>query len=324
MTTINELPDDPKYTINVVSQKTGLLTVTMRAWERRYQVLTPKRGENGYRLYSDRDIAILNYLKSQVESGVSISTAAANLKTEIKTGNWPQAQLQTIGSSSVLRIQLDPAEVARRLFEVLTAHDEVRAAEIFETARVSLDLLTLLEKVVSPTLVMVGEAWFEGRIRVATEHFASTFIRSKLMTIFQSLPVRSNNPKILVGGAPGELHEIGPLMVSTLLREQGFRVEFLGPDIPLDDLVDYAGEEQPRMIILSATMKDSVEDLAHFQDMINGLRHPPLFGFGGSAFVYSPNLIEKTPGIYLGRSLGQSIDTVKTVINSRKPHAKAA
>lgn len=323
MTTINELPDDPKYTINVVSQKTGLLTVTMRAWERRYQVLTPKRGENGYRLYSERDIAILNWLKTQVESGVSISTAAKNLKADFQEGRWPQAQFQSIPSSPAARVPLDTSEVAQRLFDVLTAHDEASASAIFETARASLDLLTLLEKVVSPTLVMVGEAWYEGRIRVATEHFASTFIRSKLMTIFQSLPVRTNSPKILVGGAPGELHEIGPLMVSTLLREQGFRVEFLGPDIPLEDLADYADAEQPRMIILSATMKDSVEELMYFQKMLTHLRHPPLFGFGGSAFVYSPGLIEKTPGIYLGRSLGQSIEKVKSVVIPGKPLSKA-
>ena len=50
-------------------------------------------------------------------------------------------------------------------------------------------------------------------------------------------------------------------MISVLLRNAGFQVEFLGPDIPLDDLVIYADSEQPRMIILSATLKESVTRL---------------------------------------------------------------
>jgi len=318
MTLISDYPDDPKYTIHAVSKITDILTVTMRAWERRYQVITPKRGENGYRLYSERDIATLNWLKKEVDSGVSISAAAAELKNNMSKGAWPEVSASTKLATPIPKSNHTPEQLSSLLFETLLAHDQEKASALFDEAAGSFSLENLLEKVIAPTLVRVGEAWFEGRIRVATEHLASTFIRSKLLAIYQSKPIRKNSPKILVGSAPGELHEIGPIMVSLLLRDAGYQVEYLGPDIPLDDLVLYAESEQPKMIILSATMKDSVEDLKQFKLKLNTLKKPPYFGFGGSAFVYSPDLVDKTPGTYLGKTLGQSVESVRTLLKPGK------
>lgn len=287
MPSIADYPDDPKFNIHAVSQKTGILTVTLRAWERRYKVLVPKRAGNGYRLYSERDIAILIWLKNQVDSGISISTAAGDFLKKIHAGTWPEAAVSTSGTTPTIKSKFTPEQLSAQLYDSLVKHDEKRAASIFEEALGSFSLDLLCEKIIAPTLVKIGEAWYEGRIRVATEHFASTFIRAKLLAVFQSLPTRKNTPKILVGSAPGELHEIGPIMISVLLRNAGFQVEFLGPDIPLDDLVIYADSEQPRMIILSATLKESVTDLRKFQGMLNKLRRPPQFGYGGAAYLFT-------------------------------------
>jgi len=87
-----------------------------------------------------------------------------------------------------------------------------------------------------PVLVEIGDRWERGDIGVAVEHFASQLIQGKIQAIYHSLPLHSGGPKILVGCAPDELHEIGSLMFATLLRDAGYRVEYLGPDIPLDDL----------------------------------------------------------------------------------------
>ena len=90
MTAINDLPDEPKYPVKRISDLTGINPVTLRAWERRYGILKPDRDENRYRLYSDQDLAILRWLINKKNSGVSISTAAANLKDMIVQGIWPE------------------------------------------------------------------------------------------------------------------------------------------------------------------------------------------------------------------------------------------
>lgn len=63
------------YNTKAVVQQTGVPAPTLRAWERRYALLSPVRAENTYRLYSERDIALVRWLKNRVESGISISHA---------------------------------------------------------------------------------------------------------------------------------------------------------------------------------------------------------------------------------------------------------
>src|SRR5512133_2526001 len=91
MSTIVDLPNDPKFTIKTVASQTGIRPVTLRAWERRHEVLNPHRGDNRYRLYSERDVAILRWLKNRVDSGISISNAVSELRSMTNNHIWPEA-----------------------------------------------------------------------------------------------------------------------------------------------------------------------------------------------------------------------------------------
>src|ERR1700730_11592163 len=72
--------DVPLFNTKAVVQKTGIAAPTLRAWERRYAILSPERAQNDYRLYSERDIAIIRWLKEHVDAGMSISQAIALLR----------------------------------------------------------------------------------------------------------------------------------------------------------------------------------------------------------------------------------------------------
>lgn len=301
----------PRYRINTVSKKTGIIPVTLRAWERRYQVLTPNREENTYRLYSDYDIEVLRWLKAQVDAGISISRAAAELKENQMAG----INFEPLPESAPQVMKVDDNTsrmLAGELYNMLVAHNEVGAAAIFNQTAAALSLSVLLENVVIPVLVRIGEEWYLGRLLVATEHFASNFLRAKLMGIFQKIPLKRSVKHILVGGAPGEMHELGILMMAILLRNAGFNVEYLGPDIPLEDLVDYTSEVEPHMVILAATTREAAEELTRFKQKLERAKKPTLFGFGGGAYDYFPELIKATPGIYLGKTLTQSVETVNS------------
>src|SRR5512137_1274216 len=84
--------DAPIYTIKTVVHVTGITPATLRAWERRYGVLAPGRSEGGYRLYSERDIATLQWLNHQVDAGVAISRAVALLEMHHRAGEEPELQ----------------------------------------------------------------------------------------------------------------------------------------------------------------------------------------------------------------------------------------
>jgi methanogenic corrinoid protein MtbC1 len=212
----------------------------------------------------------------------------------------------------------------KRLSTSLFKHDETAASETLREAQAGYDLITILNEIIIPTLVEIGEAWYTGHIRIATEHFASALVRGKLLSLFQSYPTRKNTRKILVGCAPTEQHELGSLMVAVLLRSQGFNVEYLGPDIPVDDLVDYASEEHPLLIVLSAVTPPAALELKRMQDKLKKLRQPPLFAYGGRAFDLNRKLIEQVPGIYLGNTLELAVKKIRELMPQTSRHSVPA
>lgn len=81
--------DVPMFNTKAVVQQTGVPGPTLRAWERRYALLSPERANNAYRLYSERDIALIRWLKGRIDSGMSISQAVAlyrHLQEEYQQG----------------------------------------------------------------------------------------------------------------------------------------------------------------------------------------------------------------------------------------------
>lgn len=322
MPTIVDLSDDPRFTIKAVASQTGIRPVTLRAWERRHEVLNPHRADNRYRLYSERDIAILRWLKNRVDEGVSISNAVNELRSMTSNNVWPEA-LPTAPAQAHGVPELPPAHYAKQLYKALIKHEENRTSDLLREAHSIFDLMTVCEEVLVPTLRGIGEAWYRGEIRVTTEHFASAYLRGKLLSLLQAYPSRRSAPLILVGCAPMEQHELGALMIAVLLRSEGFRVEYLGPDIPIEDLADYASYENPSMIVLAASSDSSAREMRRFQEMLKKIRPTPVFGYGGRAFDYNPRLREEIPGIYLGETLRQALSSIKAELIARPKLVRA-
>ena len=316
MTTINDLPDEPKYSVKRISDLTGILPVTLRAWERRYGILKPARDKNQYRLYSDRDLAILRWLIIKKNSGVSISTAAENLKHMIGEDNWPEVIPFAIAQTKTISL-VPPQRYAEELFELLIKHDEVDAASLFEDVVSKFDLETLIEKIITPMLNSVGKAWFQGDVMISTEHFASAFILSRLNNLYISLPIVNKGPGILIGGAPTEEHKMGALMMAILMRNRGYRVEFLGANLHLDDLADYAKQKLPALVVLTASTSRAAMELVWAQAKLNTISPAPIFCYAGLAFDCAPGLVKKIPGIYLGRSMVKVFDQISPLLNAK-------
>ena len=320
MSIINDLSDEPRYTIKKVSDLTGILPVTLRAWERRYGVLSPERKENRYRLYSERDVAILKWLGSQIASGISISTAASNLHNLRINNEWPDV-IPTGITREKVKTSIPPERYLEELFNLLTHHNEADASKLMQEIISRFDLETVLMRIITPCLVSIGEAWYRGNLLISTEHFASTFIRSRLYSLFQSYPIAIRGATILIGGAPSEDHELGALMMAILLRSRGYRVEFLGPNLHMDDLVDYSKSEKPAAVILTASTRTSAMELFRAQSKLMTIKPHPHFCYAGFAFVYEPGLISEIPGTYLGDSMVKALESIKLLLPA-KPTGK--
>ncbi|WP_162844313.1 MerR family transcriptional regulator [Photobacterium jeanii] len=63
---------EKQYAISEVSELTGVNTVTLRAWQRRYGLLNPKRTPKGHRVYNDDDVNQIKTILTWLDKGVSI------------------------------------------------------------------------------------------------------------------------------------------------------------------------------------------------------------------------------------------------------------
>jgi len=311
--TISDISDEPQFSIKTVSKQTGILPVTIRAWERRFHLLAPRRADNRYRMYSERDVVLLKWIQASLNSGLSISKAVISLKTNLEKGVLPEIELETAPTNEVGQAQ-PPTIYAERLYKALIVHDDTEADNVLQAAHAVFDLVAVFERIIMPCLFEIGEAWRMGNLSITSEHMASSFIKGKLMSLLNAYPNRRHPPVILVGCAPFEQHEIGTLMMAILLRRSGQRVEYLGTDVPLDDLLDYARREHPAMILLSAVIEQNALELVGFNERLKSLKPPPLFAFGGSCFNHNSILQEKVHGIFLGYTLNEAVERVHNLL----------
>jgi MerR family transcriptional regulator, light-induced transcriptional regulator len=300
------------FSIKQASAETGIPAVTLRAWEARHRIVAPGRAGGNYRVYTARDISLLRWAKRRVDAGTPIRLVAAEAKHLRRLGTIPDAPRSAPEGGKPTGG--DPSAFADILYRALIAHREQVAEKCLGEALTAFDLDALCLDVMTPCLWRIGDAWERGEIRVATEHFASNFLRGYLLGAYQSLPIPRRGALILVGCAPSELHDIGALMLALLLREQGRRVEFLGQDLNLEDLQAYIREVRPALVCLSANSEPVARALAGFASTLGEMTPKPRFGFGGRAFFGNPTLQKKIPGIFLGETLRDALAQIRLLL----------
>jgi methanogenic corrinoid protein MtbC1 len=315
---LTDYPDEPIYNMKAVEQQTGIPAATLRAWERRYALMEPKRTPNGYRLYSDRDVALLSFVRTQMHEGLTISRVVAML--EAMHGGGEPIWVEDDEKAVIMRHDspLPPSDLVQPLFHALIELDDIRADEILEQAFTMYTMPTVYVEIIAPTLVEIGEAWHRGEVFVSIEHFSSSYLRGRLLAILQAHSHLSQMPRIFVGCAPTERHEMGAMIFSVILRQQGYRVVYLGQDVPTDDLIELARREHPAMVCLSASSPTTALLLRNLNEQLSTIQSPtPIFVYGGRAFDNDPDLCRAVEGHYLGSDPRIAAKAVNTML---RPH----
>jgi MerR family transcriptional regulator, light-induced transcriptional regulator len=213
------------YRIRSIVEMTGIPRNTLLAWERRYGVPTPSRTPGGHRVYSEADLDLLRRLKELLDQGHRIGEAVALLRRNAE----PERAHATAAPIDQQR---------RELLDALLAFDRTRADEAYHRAG-SHALRRVIDEVLLPLLREVGDGWHRGEVSIAQEHFASAFVREQLITMLNRLESGPpGGPAAVCAGYPGERHEIGLLAVAVKLALRGWRVTYLGADLPIEELAD--------------------------------------------------------------------------------------
>ncbi|HEY5158028.1 MAG TPA: MerR family transcriptional regulator [Anaerolineales bacterium] len=305
----------PLYNIGVVTRVTGVPIATLHAWERRYGFPDAARTAGGHRLYSDKDIARLRWVKSQLESGLTVSRAVIAVRALEAEGRLflPNESEAVSRSEST---SISSTSLGESLLQALTHHNLVRADQLMGEmlAFTSPENITL--DIIGPALNAIGEAWEQGHITIATEHLASNFLRHRLLMWMVTGPTPKPGNPIILACAPGEWHEGSLLIMGVLLRRQGWPVAYLGQNVPFQDLAIFVEEIHPRAVVMVAMVEETVRTLAEWPQWINQVGGKPVIAFGGRPFILQPELQVKVPGIYLGENIQDGLSNLISSIQN--------
>ena len=256
-------PRERTYEIKQVAELTGLETSRLRAWERRYQVVRPQRLPNGYRVYTSDQVALLRAYARLIAHGARIG--------DLVKRPWEEVILEAETGGR-------EGQSHAPLIEAVVALDRPRLELLVAQQMEELGARRFAEEVVTPLAHAVGDTWALGLLPVVAEHLASEVVIQALKSSLRSQGKRG--PLVVAATVPGERHEWGFLTTLTVLQDFGWRVHYLGPDLPLADLVSAAWKLRPRCVAMSASTPEMiVANLAGLADLPHRL--PP----GSEAFI---------------------------------------
>jgi DNA-binding transcriptional MerR regulator len=223
------------FEIHEVAELTGLAPARLRAWERRHEVVRPIRQANRYRIYSSEQVALLRAFARLCAAGERIG----DLVREPRESVIVRAEGRATDGSPLSQL----LEAVKRL-------DRERLAALLVEQRRHLDLQRFGREIVLPLGEVIGDLWALGKLSVAAEHNASEVIVQQLKLELSRGP--AIGPVLLAACLPGEHHEWGFLVTLTDLQARGWRVHYLGADLPLKDVADASWTVVPQVVALSA------------------------------------------------------------------------
>jgi MerR family transcriptional regulator, light-induced transcriptional regulator len=242
---------EPRHSIAVVSRRTGISQLVLRAWERRYAAVIPSRTPTGRRKYSDHDLQTLSLLNQLTDMGHRIGDVA----------NLSQPELITLVQEGAAEGQVSPVKGpqapagARELMgEALLAVQNLDARHlegVLNKALVDLSKPELRRDLLVPLMIEIGNRWQDGKLRVSHEHLATSIVVAFLATINARYRVSPGAPVLAVTTPSGQMHELGALLAASTALEAGWDVLYLGANLPAEDIASAVKSRGVKAVLLS-------------------------------------------------------------------------
>jgi MerR family transcriptional regulator, light-induced transcriptional regulator len=302
------------FPIGAVARKTGLSTHVLRAWERRYGVVEPKRAEGGTRLYDEADVVRLRLLKRVVDAGHPIGQVAAAPTEGLLALLREEAALAPVRGADAESVS---GEVMEQCLAALEGMDGARVHAVLMRAVVVMGAERFLEILVVPLLHRVGELWREGTLCPAHEHLFSATVKRVLAWMMEQVTV-PGAAQVLVATTPsGHRHEMGAMLTGVVAAEEGWRVEYLGPDLPAADIARAVAAAGASAVALSMIHEEAEEGLvAEVRDLRGRIPGSVALLVGGRAADEHGEQLTRAGALWL-RDLGALRRQLRTLAPNR-------
>jgi DNA-binding transcriptional MerR regulator len=210
-----------------VETLTGIKSHTLRVWERRYNFLKPSRTATNIRFYSDEEVRRLLNISILLNNGYRIS----------KINNLNEAEFNEL----ILNLKSNYSDTfeddINRLILCMIDMNEQEFNQLFQRNVMKIGLLATIISLIYPFLNQVGLLWTTNKTIPSQEHFMSNLIRQKIISAIDLLNNPDDSaPRIVLFLPEDESHEIGLILASYIAKSLGWRVYYLGQNIPVENL----------------------------------------------------------------------------------------
>ena len=218
---------ETKYSIKDLENLTGIKAHTLRIWEKRYQILEPKRTETNIRYYNNDDLKKILNINLLNKGGFKISKIASLKDDEIKTKannllkDKNSSESKEINALTQSIIKLDTSEIEK----------------ILEKEYQEKGILRLYKETITPLLIRMGELWQLSTLNISHEHLFSNTLRKFIIVKTDEVKAEKQlNKSVLIFLTKGEHHEIPILFYNYFLKSFGWDSIYLGANVPTEDL----------------------------------------------------------------------------------------
>ncbi|TAH40442.1 MAG: MerR family transcriptional regulator [Bacteroidetes bacterium] len=250
------------YSISRLEQLSGIKAHTIRIWEQRYKIFTPKRSEGNVRSYNDQQLRKLLNIVSLSNTGLKVSELCRLSEKDL---------------AKLLDRQIELSKTENAQFEYFISqliisglnYEEADFEKAFSACLLRFGFKNCYVNVIYPMMVRIGLMWGKDEFCPAQEHFLSNLLRQKFCTAIDALPaVSSKKPTWVLFLPEDEFHDLGLLFSSFLLRQHGEHVIYLGSNVPLDSIKDIVKDVQPKHLLLFMVRHSPADEV---QDYISQL-----------------------------------------------------
>jgi MerR family transcriptional regulator, light-induced transcriptional regulator len=265
------------YTIKQASRLTGVPVTSLRAWERRYGVVVPRRTESGYRIYDEEAVGAVSAMRRLVAEGWSPAEAA----DAVRSGIVPAAEVSEERAASAADA---PAVAYMEQFLASAMRMDTAGMEQSLDGGFALGSFEhVVETWLFPTLEALGEGWARGEIDVSAEHAASHAVHRRLSAAFDAAASSSRGPAVVVGLPPGSEHSLGALAFATAIRRRGWDVLYLGSNVPVSSWEAAARSRAAQAAVLAVVMPEDRPAAIAVAERLLTLNPTPMVCAGGAA-----------------------------------------
>ncbi|MCE8033944.1 MerR family transcriptional regulator [Billgrantia tianxiuensis] len=215
--------DTPLYPIREVSRITGVNSVTLRAWERRYGLIRPQRTPKGHRLYAREDIERVERILQWLGRGVPVSQVKELI-------DQPQA------APVAEPISGDWSSQRRLLTAAIEALDQGQMETLFTQSLALYPVATCLAELWQPVVRELEEHWADQLGAALQRRYLESFLRTRIGIRLYHANQQARGPALLIAPLPDDPGALWLLLAALAASDAGYRVSLLDGALPLGEL----------------------------------------------------------------------------------------